>query len=151
MLGLAGWLGMALLCACASRGRGVVTHESEGDVASTDTRGPDGSFILRRALLQEQSGSLLDVLQHYIPSIRVAETSDCPRIYLRGPSTIMTRSDPAIYVGGQRAVNTCILSGLSTADVERVEVYPSGVPRGVGYQTHPYGVIIVFMKTSEPL
>jgi hypothetical protein len=57
-----------------------VSHEAEGDATSTDTRGPDGSFVLRRALLQEQSGSLLDVLQHYIPGIRVAETSDCPRI-----------------------------------------------------------------------
>jgi hypothetical protein len=63
----------------------------------------------------------------------------------------MTRSDPAIYVGGQRAVNTCVLAGLSTPDVARVEVYPSGVPRGAGYQTHPYGVIIVFMKAAEPM
>jgi hypothetical protein len=88
-------------------------------------------------------------MARFLPSMRVVQTADCPLIHLRGPTSIMGRSDPAIYVGGQRAVNTCVLSGLPTADVDRVEVYPSGVPRGAGYPTHPNGVILVFMKSAD--
>lgn len=147
--GLVWALGVVAVGACASGGRRhshppLITEESAGDV-----RGPDGSYTLRRALLQRENVGLLDVLQRHIPNLTVMQTSDCPQVHLRGTATIMTRSDPAIYVSGQRAANTCILMGLSTADIDHVEVYSSGVPRG-GYQTDPYGVILIFMKVAEP-
>lgn len=147
--GLVGFLGVVVVGACASGGQRdspppLITQEATGDV-----RGPDGSFIIRGALLQGHNTGLLDILQRYVPNMEVMQTRDCPHIHLRGTSTLNTRSDPAIYVSGQRAANTCILAGLSTADVDRVEVYPSGVPRGA-YQTDPYGVILVFMRSGAP-
>jgi hypothetical protein len=100
-------------------------------------------------LLRQQSAGLLEVLRQYIPNLKVVQTRDCPRLNLRGISTLQTPSDPAIYVAGQRAASTCILTQLNITDVERVEVYPSGIPRGA-YQTDPYGVILVIMRTLEP-
>jgi hypothetical protein len=147
--GLVGILGVVMVCACASGGARENRPTALGADAPTDVRGPDGSYIIRSALLQRQNTGLLEILQRYVPNLDITHTSECPRIHLRGISTIVTRSDPAIYVSGQRAANTCILAGLSTADVDYVEIYPSGVPRSP-YQTDPYGVILVFMLGSAP-
>jgi hypothetical protein len=46
--------------------------------------------------------------------------------------------------------NTCILNELSTIDLSLVEVYPSGIPRP-GYRTHPYGVILIFVRKGEDM
>jgi hypothetical protein len=80
----------------------------------------------------------------------VSPRDDCPEVTLRGKSTIATESNPAIYVDGERAVNTCVLSMLSTFHLARVEVYPDGLPPA-GYLTNPYGVILIFsLEGPEP-
>jgi hypothetical protein len=50
-------------------------------------------------------------------------------------------------VDGQRATNTCVLDMVNSLDLDRVEIYPSGQPRG--YLSDPYGVILMFLRTSD--
>lgn len=69
---------------------------------------------------------------------------------LRGKSTVVTSSSPAIYVDGNQANNTCILQELRTVGLGLVEVYPGGVPNRSGYRTHPYGVILIFLRRAGP-
>ena len=143
-----GWVGSgasvlmaALVCACGPH-RAPTT-----DAPGPDVRERGGATILTSDLLQKQSRSLLDLLKARIPSIEVIDNQPCPDVFLRGRSTISTPSNPAIYVDGQRANNTCVLDMMNVMDLERVEVYPSGQPGG-GYQSDPYGVILIFLRTS---
>jgi len=138
---MAGALGAALLCACAAH------PTPKTDVSTPDIRSSGGVTILTEALLQKQSRSLLELMKARVPSITVIDDTPCPDIYLRGRSTITTSSSPAIYVDGERANNTCVLDMMDVLDMERVEIYPNGQPKG-GYQSSPYGVILIFMKTS---
>ena len=138
---MAGALGAALLCACA------VHPAPKTDASTPDIRSSGGVTILTEALLQKQSRSLLELMKARVPSITVIDDTPCPDIYLRGRSTITTSSSPAIYVDGERANNTCVLDMMDVLDMERVEIYPNGQPKG-GYQSSPYGVILIFMKTS---
>ncbi|HEY7894764.1 MAG TPA: hypothetical protein VIC24_07700 [Gemmatimonadaceae bacterium] len=82
-----------------------------------------------------------------VPSIQIVDDQPCPDVYLRGRSTIVSSSNPAIYVDGQRATNTCVLDMVNSLDLDRVEIYPSGQPRG--YLSDPYGVILMFLRTSD--
>jgi len=143
VLGRTGVFIAALVCACAG-------HRAPGTaVASTPGIRTDGGVtILTSDLLQRQSRSLLDLMKARIPSITIVDDQPCPDIYLRGRSTLTTTSNPAIYVDGQRANNTCVLDMMDVLDMERVEIYPNGQPQG-GYQSNPYGVILIFMKTSD--
>lgn len=109
-----------------------------------------GSTVITGETLQEEQRSLLELLELRLPAMRVVSAPDCPHVHLRGRNTIVTRSDPAIYLDGQRVTNTCILEELSTVDLARVEVYPSGIPRG-GYRTNPNGVILIFVRKGEEL
>lgn len=136
-----GALGAALVCACSAH------PAPKTGVASSGIRTDNGVTILTEEELQKQSRSLLDVMKARIPSITVIDDTPCPDVYLRGRSTIATSSSPAIYVDGERANNTCVLDMMNVMDMERVEIYPNGLPRS-GYQSSPYGVILIFMKTK---
>ena len=142
VLGRAGVLIVALVCACAG-------HRAPRTVAASTPgiRTDGGVTILTSDLLQRQSRSLLDLMKARIPSITIVDDEPCPDVYLRGRSTLTTASNPTIYVDGQRANNTCVLDMMDVLDMERVEIYPNGQPKG-GYQSSPYGVILIFMKTS---
>lgn len=109
-----------------------------------------GHMIIERDVLKRSDIPVLDVLRYRVPGMKVSPTDDCPEVTLRGKSTIVTSSNPAIYVDGERAANTCILAMLSTFHLARVEVYPGGIPPA-GYLTNPYGVILIFsLDGSEP-
>jgi hypothetical protein len=100
--------------------------------------------------LHRESLTLLDFLRHRFSNMQVAYGSgSCPEIYLRGRSSIHSAPNPSIYVDGNRATNTCILSDLTTVDLERVEIYPSGIPGRPGYFANPDGVIIVFTRKER--
>ena len=139
---IAGALGAALLCACAAH------PAPKTDASTPDIRSSGGVTILTEALLQKQSRSLLELMKARVPSITVIDDTPCPDIYLRGRSTITTSSSPAIYVDGERANNTCVLDMMNVLDLSRVEIYPNGQPRA-GYPSSPYGVILIFVKTSD--
>ncbi len=139
---VAGALGAVLLCACSAH------HAPKTDVAPSGIRNDNGVTILTEAVLQKQSRSLLELMKARIPSITVIDGTPCPDVYLRGRSTISTSSSPAIYVDGELANNTCVLDMMNVLDMQRVEIYPNGLPRG-GYQSSPYGVILIFLKTAD--
>lgn len=109
-----------------------------------------GHTVIEREALRRDDIPVLDVLRYRVPGMKVSFTDDCPEVTLRGKSNLATTSNPAIYVDGERAVNTCVLSMLSTFHLARVEVYPDGIPPA-GYFTNPYGVILIFsLKGPEP-
>jgi hypothetical protein len=118
---------------------------TDGGVASDG-----GHTVIEREALERSDVPVLDLLRYRVPGMKVSPTDDCPEVILRGKSTFITNSSAAIYVDGERAANTCVLSMLSTFHVARVEVYPGGVPPS-GYLADPYGVIIIYsMKGPEP-
>ena len=137
-----GIVGAAVVCACTPH------RASSATAPAPDVRDAGGVTILSASLLQNQTRSLIEVMKARVPSMEVVDDQPCPDIFLRGRSTITTVSNPAIYVDGQRASNTCVLDMMSVTDLQRVEIYPNGQPRA-GYQSNPYGVILIFLKTAD--
>lgn len=135
---------LGLLAACASA-------PNEGPPASptaaTGGGGQTSSTIITAADLAAMNRPLIDILRQRFPGMHVAQSpSGCPDIALRGKSTVTTSSAPLIYVDGNPSSNTCILQELRTVDIDQVEIYPGGIaPRG-GYRSHPYGLILIFLK-----
>jgi hypothetical protein len=112
--------------------------------------GNGGHTVIEREVLIRSDVPVLDVLRYRVPGLSVSPRDDCPEVTLRGKSTFVTASNPAIYVDGQRAANTCVLTMLSTFHLARIEDYPDGIPPA-GYLTHPSGVILIFsLKGLEP-
>jgi hypothetical protein len=109
-----------------------------------------GAYVIDAKSLQEEQRTLLEMMRLRFPTMEVQGSMGCPLIQFRGRNTLFTRSDPAIYLDGQRAANTCILEELTTMDLALVEVYPSGIPRP-GYRTNANGVIIIFVRKGEEL
>lgn len=117
--------------------------------------GPEGASRSGRGVtiageqLWGHGADLITAVKSRVAGMQVQRTAHCPSITMRGQKTILGPSDPHIYVDGTQAANTCILDMLSPTDVERVEVYPMGITRRPGYAAHPYGLILVFSRSSE--
>ena len=135
---------LAALAACAGRSHPATS----ADTIRPQTRQAGGAVIITSAILQQRSRTLLGVMREQLPFLEVEDASPCPDIYLRGHSTVETPSNPAIYVDGQRSTNTCVLEMMNSLDVNRIEVYPSGVPRNAAYPVSPYGLILIFAQTA---
>ena len=112
-------------------------------------RKPSGAIIFDQAQLDEANIPLLDLMRRRVAGLQVQSSTLCPEVVLRGRSTVQTSSSPAIYVEGMQASNTCILLEMNTSDMSRVEIYPNGVPARRGYKTHPYGVILIFVRGAS--
>ncbi len=138
-----GLAGAAVFIACA----GHSSPRTRSGPVQQDVKSAGDAIILSGSLLHEQSRSLLNLMRARVPSIQIVDDQPCPDVYLRGRSTIVSSSNPAIYVDGQRATNTCVLDMVNSLDLDRVEIYPSGQPRG--YLSDPYGVILMFLRTSD--
>lgn len=135
---------VTLTLALAAAGCGRAVHHAppaldDGSGVASDA----GHMVIDRDVLGRSDIPVLDVLRYRIPGMKVSPTDDCPEVTLRGKSTLVTSSNPAIYLDGERAANTCILAMLSTFHLARVEVYPGGIPPA-GYLANPYGVILMF-------
>jgi hypothetical protein len=116
-----------------------------GRGGNPDARGSTAATVLSRAQLSH-APSLISAITNRLPGIQVQSGNRrCPEIALRGRKSITGDNNPAIYVDGTRAVNTCVLDMLFPADVARVEVYPMGVAPRPPYQAHPNGLILVFL------
>lgn len=115
---------------------------------------PSAGLVLSGPDLQEHDGDLLTFLAARVSGLSVDKSGfPCPRVDMRGRKSLVGASDPAIYVDGARAANTCILQMLATRAVNRVEVYPMGITSRPGYKSHPNGLILIFMdaeRTPEP-
>jgi hypothetical protein len=107
----------------------------------------DGGFVLTGQSLMDGPGDLLSTLVGKIPSLRMRRMAEqCPQITLRGAASFQSATNPHVYVDGARATDTCVLEVLDARDVDRVEVYPTGVSARPGYGTHAHGLILVFMR-----
>jgi hypothetical protein len=97
--------------------------------------------------LYEHGGTLLAFLYGRVSGMAVDYTSiPCPSVQLRGRKSFFGSSDPIVYVDGARTANSCVLEMLHTRDLTRVEVYPMGVSNRPGYEAHPNGLILVFVR-----
>jgi hypothetical protein len=91
--------------------------------------------------------NLLGALRGRLGGATIQESSaGCPRITLRGTRSMFGSNDPVVYVDGVRATNTCILHSMPTANLDRVEIYSSGVAPQPPYKAHPNGLILVFSQ-----
>lgn len=132
-------LGCLGLGACAASG-----HRGAGGVESNG-----GGTVISGVALLDGQGSVLDAMQGKVPSMKIQRfRGQCPRIAFRNDATFRTAAVvPHVYVDGTRATDTCILDQLRSRDVERVEVYPSGVSNRPGYPSHAHGLILLFMRS----
>jgi len=148
-----GLVGILLLAGSASAcGGGTYTRVAEGDGPSPGNHGANG-VVLSGDALGDHGGNLLSFLFMRVSGMTVdRSTYPCPSIKLRGQKSLFGSNSPIIYVDGIRTANSCVLEMLHTRDLTRVEVYPMGVSLRPGYEAHPNGLILVFVKDgSEPV
>ena len=93
-------------------------------------------------------GNLLDALRGRAATmtITVPRAGDCTRIVFRGQRSVQNQDNPGIYVDGTRMVDTCILSQLSTAEIDFVEIYPSGNTSRANIARNPFGLILIYLR-----
>lgn len=132
-----------LLAACGKLGPRNGS-EQRGGVAMEN-----GGLVLTGASLEDGRGDLLSTMVGKVPNLRVRRVREnCPQITLRNAVSYQSVVNPHVYVDGARATDTCILESLAAHDVERVEVYPTGVTIRPGYGRHAHGLILVFMRDA---
>jgi hypothetical protein len=130
----------ATLTACIGR-----PAAGEG-VAAAERRPTTVIIIPGRSF--EGRDNLVAVLSARVGSLQVNRGGACPELVFRGRSSLQGSSSARVYVDGQPAVNTCVLEMISTWDIARVEVYPSGIVRRAGYGVSGTGAILVFTKSA---
>src|SRR5438094_3896856 len=90
-----------------------------------------GSLIITsRALSVDPSRTVLDVIRHAMPQLRITGWtlySRCPLLELRGKDSLEGSNDPDVYVDGTRTTDTCPLVQIPAVQTQRVEVYPLGM------------------------
>jgi hypothetical protein len=134
-------LGLALLLSSASCYPHLSANSSRGNNATS------AATVLYANQIRESSAStLLAALRHRVIGLQVRQGDSCPVLLLRGQHSLNGDNNPAVYVDGARAANTCVLDMLFPLDVERVEVYPMGIAPRPPYKAHPNGLILVFMQ-----
>jgi hypothetical protein len=117
----------------------------------TPDRGSASVLVIDDATLAQLAGrSVLDVITLRMPQVRASGTpGGCPDVVLRGVDRVMGGSNPEVYVDHTHVLDTCPLSTLFAADVQRVEIYPLGVTRRPGYPTAAHGLVLVFTRGSR--
>jgi hypothetical protein len=117
--------------------------------ASINERGETRrAIVISAEHLRDRAGDLLGILASRVSSMSIARGARCPQISIRGRKTLSGISDPGIYVDGQRAGDTCILTMLSPVDLARVEVYPMGLTSRNGYHMDGAGLILIFTRRA---
>ena len=132
---------LALLGACGSAVRGA-----GGEDRALPQR--VGNAIVFSSHSFDGRTDVLQVLRGRISSLQIFHRGACPDVVFRGRSSLQGSSSAQVYVNGQIAVNTCVLEMVSPFDVERVEVYPSGIVSRPGYAVSGTGAILVFTKNG---
>jgi hypothetical protein len=114
-------------------------------VAGESLRGRNATILHPQQFMHQ--GTLLNALIGQLSGMRIGPSQrGCPAIRLRGMRYASGGPDPRVYVDGSPTSSTCILKQLRASEVERVEVYPSGVTDRVGYRSHPSGLILIFLS-----
>lgn len=131
---------------------GAVRSDGERS-ARGGVRMEDGAMVLTGASLVDGGGDVLRAMAGKVPNFRVRRIRDqCPQITLRNAVSYQSVVNPHVYVDGARATDTCVLESLQAQDVERVEIYATGVTNRPGYGRHAHGLILIFMRSglTEP-
>lgn len=134
----------AVLGACAGR----IPPPEDHPAPETRVERAGHGIVIGGASIEGRP-NLLQVLVARISSMEISRRGACPDVIFRGRSSMQGSSSARVYVNGQPALNTCVLEMVSTWDVERVEVYPSGIVRRPGYPVSSTGSILVFTKAGE--
>jgi hypothetical protein len=112
-----------------------------------------GSLVITgRTLASDPSRSVLDVIRHSMPQMRITgwtQYSRCPLLELRGKDSVQGNDDPDVYVDGTRTTDTCPLVQLQAAQTERIEVYPMGMTSRPGYPSSGHGLILIFLARGD--
>jgi len=112
-----------------------------------------GSLIITgRALASDPSRSVLDVIRHSMPQLRITGWTPytrCPMLELRGKDSMEGSNDPDVYVDGTRTTDTCPLIQIQAVQTERVEVYPLGMTSRPGYPGSGHGLILIFLARAD--
>lgn len=135
------------LVACAANGQ--LGEGNVGDAGANvgDLPPTANAMVLKSEQLHLLEGrSVLEALQADVPALHIAQSSDCPSLSLRGPNPTPGLIEPTVYVDGAAASNTCVLEDLSTDQIARVEVYPSGFTPRPGYAPNARGLILLFTR-----
>ena len=93
-------------------------------------------------------GTLLDALRGRAATMTITTTrgGECPRIVFRGQRSVQNQENPGVYVDGTRMLDTCILTQLSTAEIDVVEIYPSGNTSRANIARNPFGLILIYLR-----
>ncbi len=112
-----------------------------------------GSLIITgRALSADPSRTVLDVIRHAMPQLRITGWTPytrCPLLELRGKDSLAGSNDPDVYVDGTRTTDTCPLVQIPAVQTQRVEVYPLGMTSRPGYPSSGHGLIIIFSARAD--
>ncbi len=112
-----------------------------------------GSLIVTgRALSADPSRTVLDVIRHAMPQLRIAgwtQYTRCPLVELRGKDSVEGNNDPDVYVDGTRTSDTCPLIQIQAVQTERIEVYPLGLTSRPGYPSSGHGLILIFLARAD--
>ncbi len=108
-----------------------------------------GSVILTGDALSGGAGwTVLEAIKRAMPQLQVSnwtQPNNCPVLQLRGKDTLMSDSNPDVYVDGTRTVDTCPLVNFQATEARRIEVYPLGVTPRPGYPSRGHGLILIFL------
>jgi len=126
------------------------SNDPGGRPLSPTTAG--GVIITGRALSADPTRSVLDVIRHSMPQIRITgwtQYTRCPLLELRGKDSVQGNNDPDVYVDGTRTTDTCPLIQIQAAQIDRVEVYPLGMTSRPGYPSSGHGLILIFVARAD--
>lgn len=138
---------LALLTVAATACGSAPVAETSSGIRTLPGNNTTAGMVLTGPDLYEHGGTLLRYLYARIPGMQVDYSSPvCPLVRIRGRKSITGSNDPIVYVDGARTANSCVLDDLHTRDLSRVEVYPMGVSNRPGYEAHPNGLILVFLR-----
>lgn len=137
-------LSAATVSACGS---GAYSKSAAG-ISPVQGRNSASGIVLEGAALHEHNGTLLNFLYSRVSGMTVTREGPCPELRMRGQRSLFGSNSPIVYVDGARTVNSCVLDMLLTVDLSRVEVYPMGVVNRPGYEAHPNGLILVFLRNG---
>jgi len=121
---------------------------SPAGISPVQGRNSASGIVLQGPALREHNGTLLSFLYSRVSGMSVSRTGPCPDVRIRGQRSMFGSNSPIVYIDGTRTASSCVLDMLLTTDLSRVEVYPMGVANKPGYEAHPNGLILVFLRNG---
>src|SRR5688500_14479161 len=130
---------LLLLCGATVAGCGSRSAQQGGST-------PDGSAIIVRGA-DLSPGNVIESLRTRVPTMTVTtRQGECPRIVFRGQRSVRNAGNPGIYIDGTLMLDTCVLTQMSSADIDTIEVYPGGHTSRPGVVRNANGLILVFRR-----